>query len=125
MALWKPFLGNRTSLDNIEKHAGYVYWCADDGSLHFDYVDAEGTLQRKQINAKDAETLGLHSADEFILKSELLQSDWNQTDSTKIDYIKNKPENLATIEYVMSMASNPTFIATLLANMPAAEEASF
>lgn len=57
MALWKPFLGNRSALDSVEKHAGYVYWCADDGSLHFDYTDAEGKLQRKQINAKDAETL--------------------------------------------------------------------
>lgn len=60
MALWKPFLGNRASLDSVEKHAGYVYWCADDGSLFFDYTDADGSLQRKQINAKDCETvLGL------------------------------------------------------------------
>lgn len=65
MALWKPFLGNRASLENVEKHAGYVYWCADDGSLHFDYTDADGNLQRKQINAKDAETLTGVSLDEL------------------------------------------------------------
>ena len=26
--------------------------------------------------------------------------DWNQTDSTKADYIKNKPTNIATTTYV-------------------------
>lgn len=39
MALWKPFRGNRTKLDTVEKHDGYVYFCIDDGSLFFDYVD--------------------------------------------------------------------------------------
>lgn len=57
MALWKPFRGSRTTLDTVEKHDGYVYFCIDDGSLFFDYIDADGNLQRKQINAKDAETL--------------------------------------------------------------------
>ena len=57
MALWKPFRGNRTALDTIEKHDGYIYFCVDDGSLFFDYVDSNGTLQRKQINAKEAESL--------------------------------------------------------------------
>jgi hypothetical protein len=57
MALWKPFLGTRAALDTVEKHPGYVYWCADDGSLHFDYTDADGNLQRKQISAENAETL--------------------------------------------------------------------
>lgn len=57
MALWKPFRGSRAALDAVEKHDGYVYFCVDDGSLFFDYIDADGVLQRKQINAKDAETL--------------------------------------------------------------------
>lgn len=57
MALWKPFRGNRTALDTVEKHDGYVYFCVDDGTLHFDYVDSNGTLQRKQINAKEAEDI--------------------------------------------------------------------
>lgn len=50
-------MGNRTALDAVEKHAGYVYFCTDDGTLHFDFEDADGVLQRKQISAKDAETL--------------------------------------------------------------------
>lgn len=57
MALWKPFRGNRADLDAVAKHDGYVYWCVDDNSLHFDYKDANGALQRKQINAYEAEKL--------------------------------------------------------------------
>lgn len=53
MALWKPFRGNRQSLDTQPMHDGYVYFCTDDGSLFFDYADADGNLQRKQISAKD------------------------------------------------------------------------
>lgn len=71
MALFKPFRGNRASLDAQELHDGYAYFCTDDGSFHIDYVDDEGNLQRKQINAKEAETLGLYTADEFVLKEEL------------------------------------------------------
>lgn len=57
MALWKPFRGNRADLDTVPKHDGYIYFCTDDGSLFFDYIDADGVLQRKQINAKEAEEL--------------------------------------------------------------------
>ena len=57
MSLFKAFKGNRAALDTVEKHSGYVYFCVDDGSLFFDYTDAEGNLQRKQINAKEAESL--------------------------------------------------------------------
>lgn len=57
MSLWKPFRGNRATLEAVEKHDGYVYFCVDDGSLFFDYKDADGVLHRKQINAKEAESL--------------------------------------------------------------------
>ena len=83
MALWKPFLGNRSSLDNVEKHAGYVYWCADDGSLHFDYVDSDGNLQRKQINA-DTLTGYLNSTQ--ITHGEDLLSDIINTYILSINY---------------------------------------
>lgn len=53
MALWKPFLGNRSKLDSVEKHAGYVYWCVDDSTVHFDYEDADGNLQRKRVNEEE------------------------------------------------------------------------
>lgn len=86
MALFKPFMGNRTSLDAQPLHDGYAYFCIDDGSFHIDYVDDNGDLQRKQINAKDAETLMGVSLDQIMV-----QADFAQTDSTQPDYIKNKP----------------------------------
>lgn len=57
MALFKPFKGSRTSLDAQQLHDGYAYFCTDDGSFHIDYEDKDGKLQRKQINAKKAESL--------------------------------------------------------------------
>lgn len=51
MALWKPFRGRHVDLDAVEKHDGWIYFCTDDGSLFFDYIDVDGNLQRKQINA--------------------------------------------------------------------------
>lgn len=50
MALFKPMMGNRTSLDSQAKQAGYAWFCIDDGTFHIDYTDADGKLQRKQIN---------------------------------------------------------------------------
>ena len=57
MALWKPFRGNRADLDFVEKYDGYAYFCIDDGSLFFDYIDSDKNLQRKQINASTAENV--------------------------------------------------------------------
>lgn len=51
MALFKPMMGNSSTLDSQAKQAGYVWFCVDDGSFHIDYVDANGDIQRKQINA--------------------------------------------------------------------------
>lgn len=82
MALFKPFRGTRTSLPQ-ELHDGYAYFCTDDGSFHIDFTDADGNLQRQQINAKDAETLCGKSLVE-------LQSDWSVNDETDPAYIKNR-----------------------------------
>ena len=84
MALWKPFRGSRADLDAVPKHDGYVYFC-DDGALFFDYVDADGNLQRKQIN------------DSMITKLEELES----------DYIKNKFD-MSSGEGVASLVGNDT-----------------
>lgn len=65
MSLFKPFMGNRANLDALEKHTGYAYFCVDDGTFHIDYTDADGVLQRKQINANDAETLTGMTLDEI------------------------------------------------------------
>lgn len=48
--------GKRQKLPEV-KTAGYTYFCKDDATVHIDYMDENGDLQRKQVNAKDAETL--------------------------------------------------------------------
>jgi hypothetical protein len=50
MSLFKALRGTRTTLDAQPLHDGYAYFCTDDGTFHIDYVDADGNLQRKQIN---------------------------------------------------------------------------
>lgn len=99
MALWKPFRGSRTTLDSQPLHDGYVYFCIDDGTLFFDFTDADGNLQRKQINAKDCESvLGLTleeiqksiSWNDLLDKPEQIQSDWFEGDNTSPAYIKNR-----------------------------------
>ena len=52
MALWKPFRGTSAALADVPKTDGYVYFCTDDGSLFFDYKDANGDLHRRPITAK-------------------------------------------------------------------------
>lgn len=64
MALFKPMMGNSSVLDLQAKQAGYAWFCTDDGSFHIDYVDAEGNLQRKQIN--DAMIKRLEALEQFI-----------------------------------------------------------
>jgi hypothetical protein len=52
MALFKPFRGQRTDLDNVTKIDGYAYFCIDDGTFWIDYKDGE-EVKRKQINKED------------------------------------------------------------------------
>ena len=66
MAIFKPFRGSRESLDSQPLHDGYAYFCTDDGTFHIDYVDADGNLQRKQLNAKEAESLTMRWDTQFI-----------------------------------------------------------
>lgn len=70
MALWKPFRGKRSDLDSVEKHDGWIYFTTDDASLFFDYVDADGKLQRKQIN--DSMIARLETLEKIINNSPLV-----------------------------------------------------
>lgn len=56
MALFKSLRGKRENLPST-KTDGYAYFCVDDGTFWIDYKDQNGVVQRKQLNAKDAETL--------------------------------------------------------------------
>ena len=70
MALFKPMMGNSSALASQAKQAGYAWFCIDDGSFHIDYVDAEGNLQRKQIN--DSIITKLEALEKIIYNSPLV-----------------------------------------------------
>ena len=72
MALFKPMMGNSSALVSQAKQAGYAWFCVDDGSFHIDYVDANGDLQRKQIN--DAMNIKLAALENIINNSPLVDS---------------------------------------------------
>ena len=71
MALFKHFRGNRASLAQQPVTDGYAYFCVDDGTFHIDFKDKDGVVKRKQINAKDAETINGHSVDDFLLEVDI------------------------------------------------------
>jgi hypothetical protein len=71
MALFKPMMGNSSVLSSQTKQAGYAWFCTDDGSFHIDYVDADGNLQRKQIN--DALIKRLELLEKIINNSPLVE----------------------------------------------------
>lgn len=56
MSLFKSLRGKRENLPST-KTDGYAYFCVDDGTFWIDYKDQNGVVQRKQLNAKDAETI--------------------------------------------------------------------
>lgn len=62
MALFKSLRGKRSNLPST-KTDGYAYFCTDDGTFWIDYTDDSGVVQRKQINAKDAETIMGHTVE--------------------------------------------------------------
>ena len=62
MALFKSLRGKRENLPS-SKTDGYAYFCTDDGTFWIDYTDDSGIVQRKQINAKDAETINGHTVE--------------------------------------------------------------
>ena len=57
MTLFRFLRGSSQNIKNIPLTDGYIYFCTDNGALHFDHTDADGNLQRTQINAANAETL--------------------------------------------------------------------
>lgn len=56
MALFKISKGLKANLPST-KTEGYCYYTTDDSLFYIDYKDASGNLQRKALNAQDAETL--------------------------------------------------------------------
>lgn len=103
MALFKLFRGPSadlpTSGDLLKD--GYAFFCTDDGKFVINYkdgVDGDGNdiIKQKRVNAseldsiaKDLEKLGLDI--EEIKAAIAAQTDWDQSDNTAVDFIKNKP----------------------------------
>lgn len=56
MALFKISKGLKANLPST-KTEGYCWYTIDDSLFYIDYKDENGTLQRRALNAKDAETL--------------------------------------------------------------------
>ena len=56
MALFKVSKGLKANLPSA-KTEGYCWYTTDDSLFYIDYKDENGTLQRKALNAKDAETI--------------------------------------------------------------------
>ena len=134
MALWKPFRGNRTVLDTVEKHDGYIYFCVDDGTLHFDYVDSKGTLQRKQINAKEAESLLGYSIETILNSSDAEIPTSKAVLDTVHDYVDNKtaddfgiyvqaqePTDAVAGDIWIDTANDPSYIPPALPEITAAD----
>lgn len=119
MALFRPFKGSRTSLDSQPLHDGYAYFCTDDGSFHIDYVDADGNLQRKQINAKYAEALTnydistiLNDSDVEIPTSKAVMAAMDNltADDFGIYVQDTEPANAVAGDIWVDTASNPAIM---------------
>lgn len=70
MALFKVNRGNSTNLP-VTMTDGWAYFCTDTAEFFIDYADENGDLHRKQINAKDAETLTGASLATILTESEV------------------------------------------------------
>ena len=49
--------GNRESLRDITPQNGNIYYCIDNSTLHFDYEDDNGVVQRQPLNAENSQSL--------------------------------------------------------------------
>ena len=49
MSLLRFLCGKRIRLDSREKEDGNLYFCKDDGTIHIDYIDDDGVIQRKAV----------------------------------------------------------------------------
>ncbi len=56
MALFKIAKGLKANLPSV-KTAGHCWYTTDDSLFYIDYEDENGEIQRKALNAKDAETI--------------------------------------------------------------------
>lgn len=141
MALFKVSKGIKANLPST-KTEGYCWYTTDDSLFYIDYKDENGTLQRKALNAKDAETITgaslstiLNSSDVEIPTSKavldaldgkfgmselsLRASDWTGTESPYSQVVEvsgvtanSKVDLNPTGEQLNSLATNRTILNT-------------
>ena len=56
MALFKILRGAEANLPSTLTD-GWAYYCTDTSKFYIDYLDSDGKLQRKELNAKEADSL--------------------------------------------------------------------
>jgi hypothetical protein len=107
MALFKISKGLKANLPTI-KTSGYCWYTIDDSMFYIDHEDENGNVQRKALNAQEAQMLSgaslstiLNSSDIEIPTSKAVwdaiseaavanQSDWSVDDETNPAYVKNR-----------------------------------
>ena len=116
LALFRVCRGNESNLP-ATMNDGWAYFCTDTGNFYIDWADDQGALYRVQINSNYSNSLRYHNDGELLeISGEEIaeklnsiddafmnaRSDWDQTDETAVDYIKNKPE-IATDDEIIEM----------------------
>lgn len=102
MALFKIYRGLEANLPT-EMHDGYAYFCSDSAAFFIDFLDYDGNLQRKQLNAKDAETLSGASLATILQSSEVEIP----TSKAVFDALKSKQNKLTFDEAPTADSTNP------------------
>lgn len=70
MALFKISKGLKANLPSVKTN-GYCWYTTDDSLFYIDYEDESGVLQRKALNAKEAEMLSGASLATILTASEV------------------------------------------------------
>lgn len=102
MALFKIYRGLEANLPT-EMHDGYAYFCSDSAAFFIDFLDYDGNLQRKQLNAKDAETLSGASLATILQSSEVEIP----TSKAVFDALESKQNKLTFDETPTADSTNP------------------
>lgn len=96
MALFKISKGLKANLPSA-KAAGNCWYTIDDSLFYIDYEDEKGEVQRKALNAKDAETLCGASLAKILDSNELEIP----TSKAVLDAIDNLAEGFSDVIYQM------------------------
>ena len=109
MGLLRFLRGKRSSLNNTSLQDGNIYVCTDDGTAHFDYIDDDGSTQRQQLNAGNADRISgatlstslIPSDQEIPTSNAIIKYGYAKTDDvpTKVSQLEND-SNFISEDYV-------------------------